>query len=343
MIRFPGRRVGRDAGEADSEFSLGRLPCAFRGVFLPQRVRPMLSAPFSIPQLRESVIAVPPLARDESLKVCAKQNESIIRYLETGGVRSLLYGGNAVFYHARMSEYAGLLSMLADTSGPDTVIVPSIGPAYGLAIDQVEVLRDFDFPTVMLLPSRDIVDQPGIALAVRQLAEKLGKPIVLYLKFDRWLDPEWIKSLHADGAISWLKYAVVRDDPSQDDYLREVLDVFPADRIVSGIGEQPAIVHLRDFGVTGFTSGCVCVAPERSMQMMRAIHAGDYDTAEAIRKWFCPLEDLRNEINPIRVLHHAVTEAGIAETGPMLPMLSDLPADAVSRIRTAVTTMMSTV
>ncbi len=303
----------------------------------------MLSAPFTVPQLRESVIAVPPLARDESLNVCAKQNEKIIRYLEKGGIRSLLYGGNAVFYHARMSEYAGLLTMLADTAGSETVVVPSIGPAYGLAMDQVEVLRDFEFPTVMLLPSRDVVDQQGIATSVRRLADRLGKPIVLYLKFDRWLDTDLIKSLDADGAISWLKYAVVRDDPSQDDYLREVLDVFPAERIVSGIGEQPAIVHLRDFGLAGFTSGCVCVAPERSMQMMRAIHAGDYESAETIRRWFLPLEDLRNEIHPIRVLHHAVAAADIAQTGPMLPMLSDLPAEVVDRIRAAVTTMMMTV
>ena len=175
----------------------------------------MLNAPFSIAQLRESVIAVPPLARDESLNVCAKQNEKIIRYLEKGGVRSLLYGGNAVLYHVRMSEYAGLLTMLADTAGSDTVVVPSIGPAFGLAMDQVEVLRDFEFPTVMLLPSRDVVDQQGIATSVRRLADKLGKPIVLYLKFDRWLDTDLIKSLDADGAISWLKYAVVRDDPAR--------------------------------------------------------------------------------------------------------------------------------
>ena len=59
--------------------------------------------------------------------------------------------------------------------------------------------------------------------------------------------------------------------------------------------------------------------------------------------WFCPLEDLRNKIHPIRVLHHAVAAAGIAETGPMQPMLSDLPVDVVDRISEAVTTMMMTV
>ena len=79
------------------------------------------------------------------------------------------------------------------------------------------------------------------------------------------------------------------------------------------------------------------------MQMLHAIQQGEIETAESIRRWFMPLEDLRNEINPIRVLHHAVSAAKIADTGPLLPMLSDLPADAICRIEDAVRTMMSSV
>jgi len=300
----------------------------------------MLESPFTVEQLRESVIAVPPLARDASGNVCAAENGKIIRFLEESGIRSLLYGGNAIFYHIRISEYAATLSMLAEQSGPETVVVPSIGPAHGFAMDQVEVLRDFNFPTVMLLPSRDVVDQAGIAQSVRVIAERLGKPIVLYIKFDRWMDPAIVQSLEDDGVISWIKYAVVCEDPSQDDYLREIQQVFPSNRIISGIGEQPAIIHLRDFGVAGFTSGCVCVAPDTSMQMMHAIHAEDYEQAESLRQWFLPLEDLRNEINPIRVLHHAVEQAGIAKTGSIIPMLSDLSSDQIEQIRLAVEGML---
>ncbi len=291
---------------------------------------------FSSDQLRASVIAVPPLARDASLRVCATENAKIIRFLEAGGIRSLLYGGNAVLYHVRLSEYANILSMLTESASGETMVVPSIGPAYGFAVDQVEILRDYDFPTAMLLPSRDVVDQAGIATAVRKLADQLGRPLVLYLKHDRWLGAGLIKSLAADGAISWIKYAVVRERPSEDDYLREVLEIFSPDRIVSGIGEQPAIIHLRDFGVAGFTSGCVCVAPQRSMQMLRAIQSRDFDQADAIRQWFRPLEELRNEINPIRVLHHAVEIAGVAKTGPLMPMLSKLPDDQCQRIAMAI-------
>ena len=279
------------------------------------------------------------MARDASYKVCATENKKIIQFLESGGVRSILYGGNAVFYHIAMKEYADTLSIVAENSGDDTVIVPSVGPAYGLASDQIEVLRDFDFPTVMLLPTRDAVDYQGIASGIRHLAERLGKPIVLYLKIDQWLDAPSIASLEKDGVISWIKYAVVRDEPAKDDYLRSVIDVFPTSRIVSGIGEQPAIVHLRDFGVTGFTSGCVCVAPARSMEMMHAIQDGDFDKAEEIRKWFLPLEDLRNGISPIRVLHHAVQEAGIAKTGPLQPFLSELPKNQIEQIAKAANAM----
>ena len=299
----------------------------------------MKTAPFSAAQLRESVIAVPPLARNSSLEICEDENRKIVRFLEAGGIRSLLYGGNAVLYHTRLSEYASLLQMLADVAADETVVVPSLGPAFGLAMDQADILREYDFPTAMLLPSRDAVDQGGIATGVRKLAEAVGKPLVLYLKFDRWLDPGLIKSLEQDGVISWLKYAVVRDHPATDDYLREVLEVFPAERVVSGIGEQPAIIHLRDFGVGSFTSGCVCVAPEKSMQMMNAIHARDFETAEKIREWFCPLEDLRNGINPIKVLHRAVELAAIANTGPIQPMLSDVTPEQVAEIRDALQRM----
>jgi dihydrodipicolinate synthase/N-acetylneuraminate lyase len=96
--------------------------------------------------------------------------------------------------------------------------------------------------------------------------------------------------------------------------------------IVSGMGEQPAIIHLRDFGLVGFTSGCVCVRPDMSRDMLEAILAGDFDQAETIRSEFEGLEDLRNQINPIRVLHDALALCGIAETGPALPLLSNLKA-----------------
>lgn len=288
------------------------------------------------------MIAVPPLARNPQGKVCQVENEKIIHFLELGGVDLLLYGGNALFYHLRFSEYADVLQMLATTVADSTGVIPSVGPAYGLMMDQIDVLKDFDFPTAMVLPAREIQDAAGLASGIRDAAQELQRPLVLYIKFDRWMDPADVRRLYDDGLISWIKYAVVRENPSEDAYLRELLDVVPGERIVSGIGEQPAIVHMREFGVNGFTSGCVCVAPQRSMQMLQAIQEDDLETAEAIRQSFAPLEELRNEINPIRVLHHAVQEAGIAKTGSMLPMVSDLSSDLVQRVAVGTRETMAT-
>ena len=284
----------------------------------------MNNDPITPEVLANSVIAVPPLARDAGLKVCAKENAKIIRHLEAGGVRTLLYGGNAMFYHIALGEYAETLALLQENTGAETTVVPSVGPAYGTSMDQASILREFEFPTAMMLPAREIATPDGIATGIRKFAEAYGKPIVLYIKFEGYLEPEHAKLLVKDGVINWIKYAIVREDPTQDDYLRRLVDLVDPEIIVSGIGEQPAIIHVNSFGVNSFTSGCVCVAPNLSTKMLLALKEGNLDTAESIRRTFVPLEDLRNDINPIRVLHAAVAEAGIAETGPILPLLDEV-------------------
>lgn len=284
----------------------------------------MWTAKITADRLASSVIAVPPMARNAQGVLCRHNNEKIIRWIEAGGVTTFLYGGNAVFYHMRLSEYADALTIIAESAAPTSLMIPSVGPTYGIMMDQVEILNQFDFPTVMILPQKEIADEKGIATGIRKFAEAYGKPIVLYLKHDRWLSPSIVDKLVKDGLVSWIKYAVVLDQPLEDRYLREVLDVAPANIVVSGIGEQPAIIHMRDFGVGSYTSGCVCVAPKLSMDMLRAIQAKDYAQAESIREVFRPLEDLRNGIQPIRVLHHAVKAADIADTGPMQPLLGEL-------------------
>ncbi len=291
--------------------------------------------------LASSVIAVPPLARNADRSLNADENRRLIRYLEDGGVSTLLYGGNAILYHVALSEYAELLELLVSLAGEDTLMIPSVGPAFGTMMDQAAILRDFDFPTAMILPTRDIVTVQGVAAAVRCFVDAFARPAVLYIKNDGYVDVPTVRSLMDDGLISWIKYAVVREDTSNDGFLRELVDAVGTERIVSGIGEQPAIVHLRDFGLQSFTSGCVCVAPKLSMDMLHALKSGDVETAERIRQTFQSLEDLRNAINPIRVLHTAVAVAGIAETGPIIPLLTEVSDTDRQRIQQAATELLA--
>lgn len=286
----------------------------------------MNTQPMTSATLSGSVIAVPPVARDQDLRWNLAENAKLIQHLESGGITTLLYGGNAALAHVSLSEYPTLLRFLSESVSRQTTVVPSVGPHFGMMMDQAEILRDYSFPTVMLLPSKDAMTPAGLAAGIRRFVDRLGKPIVLYIKQDGMVDVETVQRLMNDGLLSWIKYAIVRKDPSQDPYLASMIDAIGPDLIVSGMGEQPAIIHMRDFKLAGFTAGCVCVAPALSTSMLQAIRRMDFTAAERIRQQFAPLEALRDQINPVRVLHAAVRLAGIADTGPITPFWSPVSA-----------------
>ena len=293
------------------------------------------------PTYQTSVIAVPPLARSADGTVCAVQNTRLIRHMESGGVRILLYGGNANFYHIRPSEFASTLTMLANAAGPETEIVPSAGPAYGMMMDQAAILRGQPFRTAMVLPHVGLNTPDGVATGLRHFAEKFGRPIVVYMKNEGYITPALVAELVKDGLVSWIKYAIVRPDPTKDAVLSELVDRVDPQMIVSGIGEQPALVHLDQFKLGGFTTGCGCLAPVLSQKVLHLAQKGDWAGANAVRKQFEPLEDLRNEINPVRVLHEAVTLSGVADMGAILPLLSGLNPVDRSRVQEAAAALLA--
>jgi len=106
----------------------------------------MYTNPVTTALLERSVIAVPPLARTTELAIHLEPNQTMVRHLEDGGVRSILYGGNANFYHLRLEEYADILDALADMADSDTKVIPSVGPTYGMMIEQARNLATRDFP-----------------------------------------------------------------------------------------------------------------------------------------------------------------------------------------------------
>ena len=73
----------------------------------------MKTSPVSAQDLQRSVIAVPPLARHDDLSLNEAANKALLGHLEAGGVRNVMYGGNANFYNVAVSEYARIVDMLA--------------------------------------------------------------------------------------------------------------------------------------------------------------------------------------------------------------------------------------
>jgi 4-hydroxy-tetrahydrodipicolinate synthase len=176
----------------------------------------------------------------------------------------------------------------------------------------------------MLLPHRFPATPAGVATGIRKLADVYGKPVIAYVKDDGYIDAAHIGKLDSDGAICAVKYAIVRDNPKEDPFLDDMLSVVNKDIVISGIGERPAIDHLMHFELGAFTSGSVCVGPASSTAILKALKRGDVNEAAKLRELFMPLEDLRDGISPLRVLHAAVHLAGIADTGPLLPYLANV-------------------
>jgi len=291
------------------------------------------------PEDLRGVFAVPPLARrrDATRSLDFAQNELIVRHIINGGITRLIYGGNAFLYHITLAEFEELLEWLAGLSD-ELRVIPSIGPSYGRAMDQAKLLRKFQFPCAMVLPCSDPADSAGLERGYRDIAEAANAALIIYLKDERNFGANRESGLDAvarqvhDGVCIGIKYAVVRDDPARDAYLEALLSRVDRKFVISGIGERPAVVHLRDWKLPGFTTGSGCIAPRLSRMLFEACARQNFDQAEALRAEFIPLEDLRDAWGPAKVLHSAIELAGIAKTGPVPPFVSSLTKEQNQRL-----------
>jgi dihydrodipicolinate synthase/N-acetylneuraminate lyase len=314
----------------------------------------MNESPLHDDEFAASVMAVPPLARRADYTLDAGQNRALIRHIEAGGVRTLLYGGNANLYHIAPSEYRELLDLLAEATSPATRVIPAIGPDYGKMLDQARILAQTRYRTAMVLPIGGFTTSAGVEAGLARIADTAGMPLTLYVKSENYVEVDALARLIERGTLSAVKYAIVRDDPARDPYLRRLLQNVPAAKIVSGMGERPALIHLRAFGLAAWTTGSGCIAPRMVMALLRAVQShrrsggsnqgklGNSDgIAQRLYDAFMPLETLRDQISLIRVLHDAVTFSGIAAMGPLLPLLSSTPPEHHAKIAQAAQTLLA--
>lgn len=283
------------------------------------------------PEDLQGVLSVPPLARrgDARRSIDAAENDRLHRHMAAGGLRRFLYGGNAFLYHVTLAEYEELLGWLSRFPD-DHWAIPSIGPSFGRALDQAALLKRHRFPCAMALPCADPRDAAGLEAGLREISQAAGIPLILYLKEETNFGSDLEAGLDVVARLvdakvcAGIKYAVVRADTRRDPYLEGLLKRVDRGLVVSGMGERPAVVHMRHFRLPGFTTGSGCLAPALSQALFEACVAEDGARAEALREQFLPLEDQRDSWGPARVLHAAIDLAGVARTGPIPPFVSPL-------------------
>src|SRR5262249_23879670 len=135
------------------------------------------------PEDLRGVFSVPPLPRKRDAQRCLDFDaaEVVARHIAAGGVSRFLYGGNAVLYHMSLGEYEALVDWLSGFPVTRWAI-PSLGPSFGRALDQSAILRRKSFRSAMVLPCGDPRDADGMEVGLREIADAVGLPLILYLK-----------------------------------------------------------------------------------------------------------------------------------------------------------------
>lgn len=286
-----------------------------------------------------SVVAVPPIALMSDGTVAREANRDLMAHVADGGIRTLLYGGNANLYHYGTAMLREALAVLTEGQPEGTTLVFSIGPDFGKAMDQVEDMRRAGITNVMMLPMAFPADPRGIAEGVRRIADKLGAGLVLYIKREQQVDAIDVGRMVEEGAVSFVKYAVERSTPREDAYLDALIAAVGRERIASGYGETPILDHIGKRRMSTFTSGAVCIAPAASNALLQRLRAGS-DVSRALEP-FLEFERQRARIGGTKVLHDGITMTGLADCGPQLPFVSSLTDEEFEAIRPSVNALMA--
>lgn len=272
----------------------------------------------------KSVVAVPPIAMTQDGDVAVSANRAIMGHIASGGITTALYGGNANIYHFGAKLFRRSIDVIMDNCPAGLNILYSAGPDFGKAMDRADDIRSAGLRNLMLLPMAFPADSRGVAEGVRRLSGKLGFGLVLYVKRDNYIDPDALGRLVENGAVCFVKYAVERPDASQDSYLDRLIAAAGSERVASGMGETPIHDHIGSRKLATYTSGAVCIAPAAANELLALYRAGDIAQAKALGQPFLNFEKTRARIGATSVLHDGMGVAGIADCGPLTPLVSNL-------------------
>jgi phytoene synthase len=214
----------------------------------------------------------------------------------------------------------------------------------------------------------------NLAFALLALPAERRRDMVSFYAFCRVVDDIADEETHPIAErktqLQAWKNTILHGAPSPDPLLDEVLALAPKyhfdpallaeliDGVASDLGRSrfetfEELLHYcyQVASVVGLVSICIFGHSHPDTQKY-ALHLGYAlqltnilrDVGQDARdtgRIYLPLEDLRNAHSPILVLHHAVALAGIADTGPVLPLLTSLSGELIAPIDEAAKSLLA--
>jgi 4-hydroxy-tetrahydrodipicolinate synthase len=279
-----------------------------------------------------AVVTVTPFTADGLRAVDHGGLERNLDRLIRGGVRLLVAGGNT-----------GEFASLSDEEVVETVrthvraargrgrVIAGVGYRLEGAIElgRAAIAEGAD-GLMVHQPIHPYASEVGLVGYYAALADALpGVPLILYVRGPQ-LTPEGVRQLAGIESIVGVKMG--QPDPER---FAGFVGAAPELAWVCGVAEAWAVPFWKA-GAIGFTSGIANVAPERSLEVLAALKAGDLAQAESLVDRLRPIEALRagrGDANNVAVIKAAMDLVGLAGGG-LRPPLSELePGDHAELVR----------
>ncbi|TDC26336.1 dihydrodipicolinate synthase family protein [Streptomyces sp. 8K308] len=261
---------------------------------------------------------------------------TLVRRLVDGGVRTLTANGNtSEFYSLTLEERRVETELTVAEAGSAAQVVVGVGHDAVTAAAAARHAAESGASMVMVhQPVHPYVSQDGWVEYHRIIAEAVPElGVVPYIRNPAIEGASLARLGEACPNVIGVKYAV--PDPVR---FSTVARDAGLDRFVwvAGLAELYAPSYFA-CGATGFTSGLVGVAPAVSLEMLRALRAGDYPAAMKVWDRIRAFEELRaarQSANNVTVVKEALAALGLCrrDIRPPSAVLPEAERAAVAAI-----------
>jgi 4-hydroxy-tetrahydrodipicolinate synthase len=258
--------------------------------------------------------------------------EQNLERLIRAGVQVLVAGGNTGEFAAlSQDEAVEIVRTHARVARGRARVIAGVGYRLEDAVELGRASIDAGADGLMVHhPIHPYASEAGLIDYYAALAYALpGVALILYVRGPQ-LTADGVRRLAGIESIVGVKMG--QPDPER---FAEFVGAAPELAWVCGVAEGWAVPFWR-VGAIGFTSGLANLAPERSLEVLAALKAGDLAQAEALVDRLRPIEALRarrGDANNVAVIKAAMDLVGLAGGGLRPPLSALEPADHAELIR----------
>jgi 4-hydroxy-tetrahydrodipicolinate synthase len=278
-----------------------------------------------------AVVTVTPFSGDLRSVDHAGLQRNLERLIH-GGVRLLVAGGNTGEFAAlSQDETVEVVRTHARAARGRARVIAGVGYRLERAVELGRASMEAGADGLMVHhPIHPYASEAGLVSYYTALADALpGVPLILYVRGPQ-LTTEGVRRFAALESIVGVKMG--QPDPER---FAGFVAASPDLAWVCGVAEAWAVPFWRA-GAIGFTSGIANLAPERSLEVLAVLKAGDLAQAEALVDRLRPIEALRarrGDANNVAVIKAAMDLVGLTGGGLRPPLSALEPDDHAELIR----------